>query len=287
MLAGIEHLSAPGGLPAFAHANGLRYDDTAAPPTLGESLWERVSNGIVRNKVSGEGWEVGRITGGTRAAENVEQHGRWTVTTSVTLSTPEQSIDLGYLAITLPRRLPQMVLDARSNDRGPFSSLLNAPIATQHLSLEGDFDTHFRLYVPAGYERDALYVFTPDLMALLIDETGDLDVEIRDDRLIVYKPGGFDFTDPHTWARFEHIRATVGAKAWDRTDMYVDDRVDAPTLQFADTGAGATGAGDVAEGGRRLRKRVPNALWLGLGVLVVVLGVFAAVAAIRVPAFLR
>ena len=282
MLAGIEHLSTPGGLPAFAHANGLHYEDTAAPPALGASLWERVSNGIVRDKVSGEGWEAGRITGGHRSAENVEQRGRWTVTTAVTVSTPEQSIDLGYLAITLPRRLPQMVLDAGSNNRGPFSSLLNAPLASHHLSLEGDFDSHFRLYVPAGYERDALYVFTPDFMALLIDETGDLDVEIRDDHLIVYKPGGFDLTDPQTWARFERIRATVGAKAWDRTDMYVDDRMDAPALQFA-----GTGARDVGTSGQRLRQRAPKALWLGLGVVVIVLGVFAAVAAILVPALLR
>ena len=175
-----------------------------------------------------------------------------------------------------------MVLDASSNNRGPFSSLLNAPLASQHLSLEGDFDSHFRLYVPAGYERDALYVFTPDFMALLIDETGDLDVEIRDDRLIVYKPGGFDLTDPQTWARFERIRATVGAKAWDRTDMYVDDRMDAPALQFA-----GTGARDVGTSGQRLRQRAPKALWLGLGVVVIVLGVFAAVAAILVPALLR
>ena len=38
---------------------------------------------------------------------------------------------------------------------------------TQVLSLEGDFDRYFTLYCPKEYERDALYVFTPDLMALL------------------------------------------------------------------------------------------------------------------------
>lgn len=39
------------------------------------------------------------------------------------------------------------------------------------LSLEGDFDRYFTLYCPGDYERDALYVFTPDLLALLIDES--------------------------------------------------------------------------------------------------------------------
>jgi len=49
-------LASPGGLPAFAHANGLTYEATAKPPALGPSLWEQVSNGTVRNKITGNGW---------------------------------------------------------------------------------------------------------------------------------------------------------------------------------------------------------------------------------------
>lgn len=250
---GLDALAASQDLAAFAQANGWTYSPTAAPPALGPSLWEQASNGIVRDKIAGPGWEAGRITGGSNTAEKVEQRGGWTVTTSVSVSTPIKSVDLGYLAITLPTRLPHMILDAKSNDRGPFSSLMKKPKAAQALSLEGDFDTHFRLYVPTGYERDALYVFTPDLMGLLIDETGDLDVEIRDDQLIVYRPGGFDLTDPAIWTRFERIRETVGAKAWTQTDRYTDDR--ATKLEF----------GQVAPEGRRLRKRVPKVVWLVLG----------------------
>ncbi|AYF96944.1 hypothetical protein [Protaetiibacter intestinalis] len=256
-----EFLTA-GDLPGFAAAHGWRYDETAAPPAS-VGLWEQVAAGTVRDRIAGEGWEAGLITGGSRSASNVEQRGGWTVTTTVNVSTPERSLRVGYLAITLPRRVPNMVLDARSNDRGPFSSLIRRPAAGQHLSLEGDFDTRFRLYVPTGYERDALYVFTPDLMALLIDETGDLDVELRDDRLIVYKPGGFDLTDPTVWERFERIRATVGAKTWNRTDLYADERA-APELQY-------DAAGTVDAGGARLRGRMPRALWLGVGIGVVVL----------------
>jgi hypothetical protein len=248
----LDQLAATRDLPAFAAANGWRYDATAAPPAS-VGLWEQVSTGTVRDRVMGDGWEAGSITGGDRSASNVEQRGGWTLTTTVKVSTPQRGLELGYLAITLPRRVPNMVLDARSNDRGPFSSLLRRPAANQHLSLEGDFDTHFRLYVPTGYERDALYVFTPNLMALLIDETGDLDVELRDDRLIVYKPGGFDLTDPAVWQRFAHIRATVGAMTWDRTDLYADERA-APQLHYDD-------AGSVAAGGSRLRGRAPRMVW--------------------------
>ncbi len=45
----------------------------------------------------------------------------------------------------------------------------SSPIADQVLPLEGDWDRHFTLYCPEGYERDALQVMTPDVMAAMID----------------------------------------------------------------------------------------------------------------------
>ncbi|WEG08892.1 hypothetical protein PU630_16875 [Microbacterium horticulturae] len=128
---GTELLAQSDGIARFAAANGWRYDATADPPALGASLWEWASDGTVHDRVSGPGWEAGRITGGTREASSVSRSGAWTVTRSVTVSTPEKAIDLGYLAITLPRRLPQMVLDATSNDRHGSSSLLHVPRAVR------------------------------------------------------------------------------------------------------------------------------------------------------------
>ena len=75
----------------------------------------------------------------------------------------------GYVAIKLERKLPHMVLDARSNNFLG-SNLPTALSRDQILKLEGDFDRHFTLYCPQQYETDALYIFTPDLMALFIDE---------------------------------------------------------------------------------------------------------------------
>jgi hypothetical protein len=99
------------------------------------------------------------------------------------------------------------------------------PIAAgQRLSLEGDFDQHFSLHSPHGYERDALYVFTPDLMALLIDETGDFDVEIVDEWFFVYARGGWDLSNGTLWRRLDRIRHVVGAKAITRTDLYANAR---------------------------------------------------------------
>jgi hypothetical protein len=176
-------------------------------------------------------FEVGNVAGrvgGTRT----EQFGKVKVT--MTRRTTRTS-DHGYLSIRLPRSLPHFVVDAHAN-----GSSLPIPLeARNRVSLEGDFDEHFALYAPTGYERDALYLFTPDVMALLIDETGDLDVEVIGDRLTVYSPALFDLRDSAVWQRLEQIVRLLGAKAIDQAENYSDPR--------------AAGTGDnVAPAGRRL-----------------------------------
>jgi hypothetical protein len=71
-------------------------------------------------------------------------------------------------------------------------------------------------------------------MGLLIDETGDFDVEIVEDKLFLYSRGGFDPSSAALWQRINRIREVVGAKALSQTDRYLD-------------------AKPATEGGRRLR----------------------------------
>ncbi len=59
-----------------------------------------------------------------------------------------QTVRWGYIAIRLDVPLPHIVLDATAND-GVFGSNLPVSLARgQRLSLEGDFDRHFRLFCP-------------------------------------------------------------------------------------------------------------------------------------------
>src|SRR6185437_14086794 len=90
-----------------------------------------------------------------------------------------------YVAIRLDRKLPHMLLIAKENQGIGGSDLPATYGSDQILSLEGDFDRYFTLYCPKKHETDALYVFTPDLMALLIDEARFFDVEIVDDWMFV------------------------------------------------------------------------------------------------------
>jgi len=155
----------------------------------------------------------------------------------------------GFLALQLDRPLPQMVLDSTANN-GLFGGT-NLPqhfSRDQVLSLEGDFNRYFTLYCPKEYERDALYIFTPDLMALLIDNAGSFDVEIVDDWMFVYSASALDTADPAVLGRMFRIVDTVGAKTLAQSERYRDERV-----------ATATGGGQsdarmpmIAPQGRRL-----------------------------------
>lgn len=183
-----------------------------------------------------------------------------------------------YLALRLPRRLPHMMLDAKGNN-SIFGS--NLPVSfgkNQRLSLEGDFDKYFTLYCPREYETDALYVFTPDLMALLIDDAANLDVEIIDDWMLVYSKTKLDFTDAAALRRLFTIVDTVGTKTAKRSSRYADDRVTADRVT-ADRGTADRSTGDlaprlshnlIAPKGSRLKQQTPILAFAIVAVIVVI-----------------
>lgn len=135
----------------------------------------------------------------------------------------------GYIMIQLDRKLPHMILDSKLNNGRFFGlSMSNLPISlrdNQRLQLEGDFNEYFTLYVPNSYERDAFYIFTPDLMALFIDESYFFDAEIIDDRLFIYSPHRFDLLDSDLLGRIFRIIETVGQKTVRRSRFYADEKV--------------------------------------------------------------
>jgi len=130
----------------------------------------------------------------------------------------------GFIAVHLDRPLPHIVLEAQKHDNWFTGGLPLDYNNEQKLNLEGDFNEHFTLYCPPGYETDALYIFAPDLMALLIDETGGKHVEIVGEWLFVYwqLPLGRAWTEQID--QVFRIIDIVGAKAVRQTKAYVNDR---------------------------------------------------------------
>jgi hypothetical protein len=161
--------------------------------------------------------------------------------------------------MNLDRNLPNIVLDSKTNN-GLFGST-NLPASfnrNQVLSLEGDFDKYFTLYCPKEYEQDALYIFTPDLMALLIDDASPFDVEIVDNWLFLYSARPFQSLVAATYQRLFSIVQTVGAKTVRQTERYQDDRV------------GLASANIVAPAGQRLRHGVSVSSLIIFGVIAVI-----------------
>ncbi|MBF4562559.1 hypothetical protein ITJ43_10425 [Microbacterium sp. VKM Ac-2870] len=190
----------------------------------------------------------------------------------------------GYVAVKLSTPLPHIVLDAVGNN-GLFGSNLPTTFdKAQRLSLEGDFDRYFTLSCPAGYEADALYLFTPDIMERFVDQAAALDVEIVDDWLFLYSPRQASTLDPATWAwLFSVVGSLIDKFAqWER---WRDDRLaataataagmaDAAALPFVAPTTTLRPPPGVAPQGRRLRRGIPWVTLIIVGgfVVMVVLG---------------
>lgn len=170
----------------FAEANGMHYVPRELNPPLPGMVFQlgrdRNANDVLRG-TEPRFVEFGNYRYTTGSGKNSTTH-RW-----------------GYVAIHLDVPLPHIVLDALGNN-GLFGAS-NLPMVyqrDQRLDLEGDFNQHFALYCPSGYEQDALYLFTPDIMARFVDHAAALDVEIVDDWLFLYAKRDFSTLDVATWA---------------------------------------------------------------------------------------
>lgn len=175
----------------------------------------------------------------------------------------------GYCALRIPVALPHILLRAQDGRRRGMSGA-GAPANTQRLSLEGGFDRHFQLYCPVGYEADALYLFTPDVMARLLDHVRGFDVEIVDDWLLLVTTHDLVTTRVEDW---QHIAAAVDAvddrvERWARWRETRGDRRSAT----ADESVSKAMVGRVSTRGQRLRVRMSTddiLLWSALALVAV------------------
>ncbi|MCR2828029.1 hypothetical protein [Microbacterium sp. zg.Y909] len=260
-------------LDRFARANGMSYTPQRANPSLPGMIFNTGSRRQSFDLVRGDeprAVEFANYVYTTGSGKHRSTH-RW-----------------GYVAVKLDTPLPHIVLDATGNNSLFGSNLPTLYTKQQRLSLEGDFDRHFALYCPEGYERDALYLFTPDVMARFIDNAAELDVEIVDDWLLMYTKRNASTTDPATWEWLFGAVAAVLDKL-DQWERWRDERMlqaasgDGHAAFSAATGSRTAGslpftppAGllrpppGVAPEGRRLTTRFP---WLLTGLCVVAVAV--------------
>jgi hypothetical protein len=75
-----------------------------------------------------------------------------------------------------------IVLDSKENNSSN-SNLISKKLPKQEVNLEGDFSRHFKLFCNENQQIIALQVIAPDVMAYLIDNLLNVDIEIIDNQI--------------------------------------------------------------------------------------------------------
>lgn len=151
----------------------------------------------------------------------------------------------GVIKMSLSRRLPHVLLDAKSNNL--FGKISNLPASfggNQSLRLEGNFNTYFDVHVPDGYGQDTLYFLTPELMALLIDHGRKFDIEVVDDVLYLYSSSALRLNTSDSVKAVFDVMQRLWTEFEENTTRYRDERI------------GDKMANLIAPEGRRLKKGI-------------------------------
>ena len=136
--------------------------------------------------------------------------------------------------------------------------------SSQRISLGEPFDSHYQLYAPEGYGRDAFQLLPPNVMEALLNAPAVYDIEMVDDWLFCYTQSQQDLTNPATWRLLETIANGVLGSLTPVVNRYSDSRL--PGQETAPAAYGPGTPAPVAPLGRRLRSGA------SLGMILLVIG---------------
>ncbi len=162
--------------------------------------------------------------------------------------------DFGVVRCDISRRLPNVLLDATSNNFMKRFSNLGGFGDDQKIELEGDFSQYFNVHCPPGYGTDVLYWLTPELMQLLKQYMTNYDIEVIDNHIYAYSETPFKLDQAGIQSGLQ-LANWLHAEFEENTHRYSDARV-----------ANAT-ANVVAEQGRRLKHKKP---WVLATILLII-----------------
>lgn len=157
------------------------------------------------------------------------------------------------MEIDLPRKLPAMLfLSKRSSHNFGFYF---KKTQTEKAKLEANMEKYFDMYFPIHYHIDSISIMSPEVIEVML-KLKDFDIEIRDDKLLLYGPL-IEYQSIHALI---DTATEIANKLSDHVVFYIDERV-------------GDGSKEVSAVGNRLRKPENRTLVLGL------LGIFFAVLA--------
>jgi len=226
-------------LARFADANGMRFGIRSAEPRYPGLLFnEGRSRASTLHMFSPAGVlaDVGDYKYVTGRGDNRTTH-HWR-----------------FAAFRLPHPVPHLLLDAKANNMWMLTNLPKAFASSQRISLGEPFDSHYQLYAPDGYGRDAFQLLPPHVMEALLNTRVVYDIEMVDDWLFCYTGSAQDLTNPATWRLLETIANGVLGSLAPVVGRYSDPRALAGAAGNAGYGPGYPV--QVAPEGKRLRRGV-------------------------------
>lgn len=191
----------------FAWTNGWAYADLLQGTRRQGSAFTRARRTMERGVVAGDDprlpFELGVVhsVGGRDEAATIQR-------------------PFAFIELPLPAAVPHIVL---RNRRRSIIPTLGLGRGAARMELEGDFARTFLLLVPEGYQQDALYIFTPDLMARVLDLGSGAELELVDRFAYVYLPGGTRFDRPDTMRGVLELAEELRRRFAARTAPYRDD----------------------------------------------------------------
>ncbi len=113
------------------------------------------------------------------------------------------------LSLETPALLNHFLLDSKRNELlSFFSNIPRHYEQKQRISLEGDFDKYFDLYVPSGEHIDVLAVLGPDVMQSLITHSQQFDIETGKHKVYLFCSGHILF-EPDILASMYKLREAI------------------------------------------------------------------------------
>ncbi|GAB3598194.1 hypothetical protein [Microbacterium tumbae] len=200
----------------FAWSNGWAYTDALENTRRPGSAFTRVLHGRERAVVESDDprmpFELGHHYSVSRGRDQ-----------AATVQRP-----FAFIELPLPQKVPNIVL---RNRRRSIIPSLGFGRGNARMELEGEFAKLFTLFVPEGYQQDALYIFTPDLMARVLDLGRGAEIELAGSRLYVYLPHGTRFDEPDVMAAALVLAEEFHRRFAARTELYRDEQRDAATAR--------------------------------------------------------
>ncbi len=209
----------------FAQANNWQYTDHALAVNGPGTVFSIGHSKVARYIISGSSHELPFST--------------YAFSYTVGSGKNQRSYDLQVFELTLPRKLPHMVIDSLVESGNGSSSTLPIEFAeSQKIELEGDFSKYFSLYAPDNYGITALTVLAPDAMEILMKYAAKCDIEIIENKLFFYWPD--TATSQKAYEDIFNSVEQILAKTLDKlttSDIYATDKQSSLHATATATGA--------------------------------------------------